>query len=127
MAFNVTTISGTQFLANTTPAWGGGAYLANFLAGTVNRLVNANFNGNQSAYGGGGLFQWFSANITDTIFIDNQSGTQGGGLYAGYAGNHAIRLYGGSIQDNTAATGGGLYSDGSFTLQNVGVYSNTAS
>jgi predicted outer membrane repeat protein len=126
MAFNITKLSGTQFIQNTTPAWGGGAYLANFPTGTINHLSNATFTGNQSAYGGGGLFQWFSAIVTDTQFINNQAGTQGGGVYAGYAGNYAIQITGGQILSNTANTGGGLYSDCSFTLYGVTVKANTA-
>jgi predicted outer membrane repeat protein len=126
MAFGVSTLSGTQFTDNNTPAWGGGAYLANFSGGTTNRLTNASFSGNSSTYGGGGLFQWFNASITNTDFISNQAGTQGGGLYAGYAGLYAIRLHRGLIQGNTAAAGGGLHADGGFTLQGVEVISNTA-
>ena len=127
IVFGTSTLSGTQFLSNNTPAWGGGAYLANFTAGTTNRLANLTFTNNQGAYGGGGLFQWFNAAITSTQFINNQSGTLGGGLYAGDAGSHTIRLNGGLIQGNTAPKlGGGLYSDSSFTLQSTSVYSNTA-
>jgi hypothetical protein len=126
IAFNVTTITNTQFISNTTPAWGGGAYLANFTANTVNHLSGAIFNDNTSDWGGGGLFQWFSAIISSTTFTGNASGTNGGGAYAGYAGNYAITLNGGRIEGNSAAIGGGLYSDGSFTLQAVDVYSNTA-
>ena len=126
MAFGVTTLAGTQFTGNTTPAWGGGAYLANFGAGTVNHLANATFSGNQANYGGGGLFQWFNAMILATNFLNNQSGTSGGGLYAGYAGNYDITLTGGRIEGNRAAVGGGLFSDGAFSLQSVEVYSNTA-
>jgi predicted outer membrane repeat protein len=125
-AFGTSAISGVQFLDNNTPSWGGGAYLANFAAGTTNRLANLAFTNNSSAYGGGGLFQWFSAAITSTQFLNNQSATLGGGLYAGYAGSYTIRLHGGVIQGNSAPNGGGLYSDGSFTLQGTSVYSNTA-
>jgi fibronectin-binding autotransporter adhesin len=126
IAFGVTVMSGTQFINNASPAWGGGAYLANFTAGTTNRLADLNFTHNNASYGGGGLFQWFNAAITSTQFINNQSGTLGGGLYAGYAGSYNIRLHGGLIQGNSAPNGGGLYSDSSFTLQNTSIYSNTA-
>ena len=83
--------------------------------------------GNRSDYGGGGLFQWFNATLTDTNFLRNQSGAEGGGLYAGYAGSYTIRLNGGRLEGNFALTGGGLWSDSSITLNDIVVISNTAS
>lgn len=127
ISFGISTLTNTQFLTNTTPAWGGGAYLANFSAGTVNHSSGVIFQGNQAVYGGGGLFQWFAAELTDTDFIDNQSTTYGGGVYAGYAGNYQISISGGLIQGNTAQMGGGLYSDSSISVNQAEIINNTAS
>jgi predicted outer membrane repeat protein len=127
MAIDQAVIHGTEFVNNTTPAWGGGAYLYDSTPGKLNLLTGVTFQGNQADWGGGGLFQWTGATLTGAVFRDNHSNTYwGGGLYAGYAGSYPIRIVGGRIEGNSATAGGGLYSDSSFTLQGVEVLSNTA-
>ena len=85
------------------------------------------FISNTAQYGGGGgLFTWFTTTLNTVDFIDNYSGYRGGGVYGGYAGNYRIIINGGQMLRNSAAGGGGLYSDSNFTLDGTQMLSNTA-
>jgi hypothetical protein len=58
--------------------------------------------------------------------MSNTAPYRGGGLYAGYAGTYAATRTGGLFPSNPASGGGGLFSDGSFTLNGSQFYSNTS-
>ena len=129
MAFgsNSISISSTQFSGNTTADWGGGAYIANSAAGAESFITNVLFLSNTALNGGGGgLFMWFTSTLSVVDFFSNSASYHGGGAYAGYAGNYATLVNGGQYLSNTASGGGGLYSDGSFTLIGTQFLSNTS-
>ena len=127
MAFGRSDISGTLFSGNSSSDWGGGAYLAYFANAAPSVLTNVQFISNSAnSGGGGGLFMWFDAALDGVDFISNTASYRGGGLYAGYAGSYTETITGGLFLSNTAGGGGGLYSDGSFTLNGSQFLSNTA-
>ena len=127
MAFGPTSISTTSFISNTTTDWGGGAYIANYTDKTAVQLTLVQFISNTALNGGGGgLFSWFTTTLETVDFFDNYSGSSGGGLYGGYGGDYRLLIHGGQMRRNSATGGGGLYSDGNFTLDATAVLSNTA-
>lgn len=69
---------------------------------------------------------WFASNLNQVEFRANQASYRGGGAYAGYAGNYQTHVEGGTFLQNSAAGGGGLYSDSSFTISGTQVISNTS-
>jgi predicted outer membrane repeat protein len=127
IVFGATSITGTQFISNTSSDWGGGAYIAYFANTSPSTLTNVQFFSNTAEDGGGGgLFMWFDSTLSNTEFISNTASFHGGGAYAGYSGNYKTAVNGGQFAHNTAAGGGGLYSDSSFTLSGTQVLSNTS-
>lgn len=127
MAFGRSDISGTLFSGNSSSDWGGGAYLAFFANTAPSVLTNVQFISNSAGNGGGGgLFMWFDSTLLNVDFMSNTASYRGGGLYAGYAGSFTETISGGRFISNTASGGGGLYSDGSFTLNGPQFYSNTS-
>jgi predicted outer membrane repeat protein len=127
IVFGPTTITGTQFISNTSSDWGGGAYIAYFANTIPSRLSDVQFISNTAkSGGGGGLFMWFDSTLLNSEFISNTASYRGGGAYAGYAGNYKTVVNGGQFARNTAAGGGGLYSDSSFTISGTQVLSNTS-
>ncbi len=127
IAFGLADISGTLFSGNTSSDWGGGAYLAYFANAVPSVLTNVQFIGNTAnSGGGGGLFMGFDSTLNGVEFMSNTASYRGGGLYAGYAGSYTETITGGQFVSNTASGGGGLYSDGSFTLDGSQFYSNTS-
>jgi predicted outer membrane repeat protein len=127
MALGSTTVTGTQFISNTSSDWGGGAYIAYFANSSPSTLTNVQFISNTArSGGGGGLFMWFDSTLTNVEFRGNSASYRGGGAYAGYAGNYKTAVNGGQFTGNTAAGGGGLYSDSSFTISGTQVLSNTS-
>lgn len=127
MAFGRSDISGTLFRGNSSSDWGGGAYLAFFANTSPSVLTNVQFISNSANFGGGGgLFMWFDSTLLNVDFMSNTASYRGGGLYAGYAGSYTETIVGGQFVSNTASGGGGLYSDGSFTLSGSQFFSNTS-
>jgi predicted outer membrane repeat protein len=127
MAFGPTTISTTSFIGNFAGDWGGGAYLADFTPMSLTLLADLQFHSNVADDGGGGgLFVWFDAVLTEVDASDNAAGYRGGGIYAGYAGNYGIQVSGGSLLHNSAAGGGGFYSDGDFEMDGTTLIGNTS-
>jgi predicted outer membrane repeat protein len=127
MAFGRSDISGTLFSGNSSSDWGGGAYLAYFANAVPSVLTNVQFISNvANSGGGGGLFMWFDSTLNNVDFISNTASYRGGGLYAGYAGSYTETILGGRFVSNTASGGGGLYTDGSFTLDGSQFFSNTS-
>jgi predicted outer membrane repeat protein len=128
IAFGATTISTTSFTGNHTGDWGGGAYLADFTPMSLTLLSDLQFQSNVADDGGGGgLFVWYGSVLTGVDASDNSAGYHGGGIYAGYAGNHGIQVSGGSLVHNSAAGGGGFYSDGDFEMDGTTLIGNTSS
>jgi predicted outer membrane repeat protein len=127
IAFGYATITGTQFISNTSADWGGGAYIAYFANTTPSTLTNVQFISNTAkSGGGGGLFMWFDSTLTNDEFRGNSASYHGGGVYAGYNGDYKTVVDGGRVTYNTAAGGGGLYGDSSFSMSGTQVLSNTS-
>jgi hypothetical protein len=118
------TISGTDFLTNTSLSQGGAAYT---LANAV--LTNGSFQGNKCTSGGcqgGGLYVNNSLTLTGTEFINNTSTSDGGGAYTLA---NAV-LTNGSFQGNKCTDnpchGGGLLANGALTMTGTNFISNTS-
>ena len=127
MAFGATAVSTTAFIGNTSGDWGGGAYLADFTPLSLTLLTDVQFQSNTAEDGGGGgLFLWFDATLTRVEASANSAGYRGGGIYGGYAGNYGLQVVGGRLVHNSAAGGGGFYSDGDIEMDGTEVTGNTS-
>ncbi len=79
-----------------------------FIADGSPTLVNGVIRGNRARDDGGGLFSAGSPHLVDCAFIDNVAGGSGGGLFNN--GPEAdVRLTNCEFSDNTAGSGGALY------------------
>jgi len=123
--FGPASISGTQFIHNAS-GWGGGAAIENLATSGSSVLTNVQFISNTAVGSGGGLWMAYSSTLTAVDFLSNTATGFGGGAYAGFVLDFATALQGGRFVSNTAASGGGLYSDSSFTLAGTQFLSNTA-
>jgi len=112
------TLSGTQFISNTSGGNGGGAY-----AGGVAQLSNARFQINRSTgSSGGGLYANNTLTLSETPFVSNTAAVDGGGAYV----NGSATLVGGLFQNNQSSNyGGGLYVFNTLTLTGTQFLSNT--
>ena len=123
-ANNTLTLTGTEFISNTSTDSGGGVY-ASGAASLLNGLFQGNTCTLTSSCDGGGLYAHSTLVLTGTEFISNTSLADGGGTYA----VGAARLTNGLFQGNTCTTGGcdggGLYAS-SLTLSGTEFISNTA-
>jgi len=108
---------GVYVLTNGTFNMEGGAVSGNKVTGT------GGYGGGVYVYGGGKFNMLNSA----CVIIENQATSNGGGVYVGNA-NSEFNMRGGSIADNTAARGGGVYAyiGGMFAMTGGEVLDNTA-
>jgi hypothetical protein len=134
---NSISITGTQFISNTSNNNGGA--LLQWNAGYTVTVINARFERNTAKSQGGGASVAGALIVGNATFVSNTvdsgaaSDTFGGGLYAGgdsqisgstFAGNSAFCIYEGSCSN---ADGGGLYSSSSHsTLTSVAFSGNRA-
>ena len=112
--FHSLTVSGTQFISNTSLSHGGAA----FTEGAA-LLTNGSFQGNKCTGGGchgGGLYANTTLTATNTDFTNNISTSHGGGAFA----QGATMVTNGSFQGNKCTNsicfGGGLFAGGTVTL-----------
>ncbi len=118
-------LSGTQFISNTSLKDGGGVW-----AGATASLTGGRFEGNASSRHGGGLaVRAFASPLTlrDTRFISNTAQNNGGGLWIEING---ATLNGGLFERNTTLSnegdGAGLWVFHNLTLTGTQFISNTA-
>lgn len=109
---------------------GGGVYVSSSFemkGGTISGNTSNNNAGGTSG-DGGGVFVFVSGSFTmnDGLISDNEANSSGGGVYAFNGGS--IEIKGGTIENNTAVSGGGiyLYKD-ALTMTGGTVTGNTAS
>ena len=122
-------ISGTATLTNTnvysnTARNGGGVYVD---SNGVAYLGGCNIHDNTGGWRGGGLNIWGTATLTNTNVYSNTATTGGGG--GGHIDSNGVANFEGcNIHDNTAygLMGGALLIDGTASLTNTNVSSNTA-
>ncbi len=111
---------------------GGGIYfgssnIATLSAGTIS---------NNSSTNGGGIYVAYANNNEEVqltgVLINNNTATNGAGVYVTKNSSDSskmgiVRIYDGSIMQNTATTnGGGIYNDGKVYLEAGFIYSNKA-
>ena len=115
--FYTASLSGTDFISNTSYTDGGGLFA--FGAVTLN---GGRFQGNTSNFNGGGLRTNGTLTLTGTEFISN-TGDFGGGAYA----LDAVVLVGGRFQGNSTIgdAGGGLWTGNTLTITGTEFISNT--
>ena len=92
-------------------------------------LTRVTLSNGQSSNNGGGLFFDGSSKtltITDSIISSNQTKDNSGGLGGGiYARAQSATISGTTINSNTGyANGGGIFNDGSLTIENSTLYAN---
>jgi predicted outer membrane repeat protein len=129
------TVSGGVIANNTATYRGGGVYtyFANFtLSGNSTIIGNK---ANYSGYGGGGVYNCYG-NFTmsgEAMIANNTATSLGGGVYNDYRGSSSYRsnfiMFDETIvANNTAMYGGGVYTNGTFTMSgNSVIFGNTAS
>ena len=128
------TASGSTFNANLAAGNGGAFYnLSNnttFPERMASLFLGASQVTQNQAVSGGGVYnvggQFFTNN---TLFQSNAASGSGGGVYnvdlpgsPPYPGS--VALVGGSVQTNSAPSGGGVYSDGSLDIESVTIENN---
>jgi predicted outer membrane repeat protein len=120
------TLTTSLFEGNSALGFGGGAHLE---SGPLS-VSNSRFVGN-SASSGAGLSTYGAATFTDVEVSRNTATGHGGGIYA-LRGLTPLNVIRGWIDGNTAALGGGIYSEegalaGLVILTDTNVLNNTAS
>jgi hypothetical protein len=123
-------LTGTQFISNSAPNSGGGAY-SGASSGVVN-VADSRFENNHSTgdfANGGGLYASASLSLTNTQFISNSAPNDGGGAYSG-ASSGVVNVADSRFENNHStgdfANGGGLYTSASLSLTNTQFISNSA-
>jgi predicted outer membrane repeat protein len=129
----VTNVLASRVVGNTidggTDAWGAGLNAENCTTMNVtNSTIFANKDAEAEGNGGGIALDCAKAvNLTGTSVGPNVSGGYGGGVYVRTCGSTTFSAVASTISDNTAANnGGGIYSNGSVSLQNSTLTANTA-
>ena len=110
------------FIANNQAALGGGGI---YISGTAD--LTATLERNDAQSDGGGVYVGAGSTVTVTSSnVNNNNANQGDG--GGFWNAGALTINGGSYNTNQAQDGGGIYnaSNGSVTLTNAGVTTNTA-
>ena len=110
-------ISGTEFISNTALRWGGGANV-----NLLTQITGTTFTNNTSASDCGALRTTAILRATASAFHANTTNGNGG---AACADNGGV-LTGGLFQNNSAAKGGGLWTNASTTLSGTAFVTNTA-
>lgn len=110
-------ISGTHVISNTAVEWGGGANIA-----LLTQITSTLWVSNTSGADCGALRTPAILRATASAFHANTTNGNGGAACADNGGVHT----GGVFQDNMAAKGGGLWTNGSTTLSGMAFISNTA-
>jgi fibronectin-binding autotransporter adhesin len=125
--FAALTVSGTQFISNTSLSSGGALYAS--VAAGPDHMTSALFQGNQctdSACQGGGLYSLNTLAMTDNQFISNTSQANGGAAYV----NTNVTLTGGTFQGNRCTQadcqGGGLFANTTLSITDTQFISNTS-
>ncbi len=104
------TLTGTQFISNSSAAQGGGAW-----ANSAAVVTNAQFLGNKCANSGcfgGGLYASSTLMLTGTEFISNNSTSSGGGAFALGAALLTNDQFQGNQCSESSCLGGGLLAIG---------------
>lgn len=122
---DVLTISDAVLTDNTSDL-GGAIYALKSELNITNTIIDNNTaTGTSATRGGGGIaLQSANATLTNTTVSNNTASSTGGGIYnftfsgaVGF-GNTLLTINGGSISDNSATFGGGIYNEN----QNVGEF-----
>jgi len=124
LTLNDATISGGGDAGDVNAFLVGGG-IANYGTLTVNRSI---ISGNGAAYGGGIYNRDGIVTVQDSV-ISGNAGQYGGGMetYASAGGGTAVTVVNSTIQNNTAANGGGIYSwNGDVTLHKSTISGNSA-
>jgi CSLREA domain-containing protein len=109
----------------------GGGGLFNYRGATA-ILTDVGFYGNSCetpGCGGGGIANWGSITINDSIIDGNSAGYEGGGLFNednSPSGPSSAVLDNVLIRGNTANTGGGIFNAGNLELKNSLLFNNKA-
>lgn len=124
---NTLTLTGTEFISNTSRFDGGGVYANGSVTVSGARFENNHCTAN-SCYGGG-LTTWATLALTETEFLSNTSGYYGGGAFA-YT---SATVSGGRFQGNACneedwedCSGGGLTTNGGLTLADTEFSGNSS-
>ncbi len=121
--------AGTLTVSNSTIGYndgmiGGGLYNNGTLT-----LLNTTLHFN-TGYEGSGFYNDGTAIVLNDTFAQNQASTSGGGVYNGFGAVMTMTnstLSADSVTDVEMGTGGGLYNNGSLSIVNSTLYSNTTS
>jgi predicted outer membrane repeat protein len=94
-------------------------------------LTNVDFYDNSCetpGCGGGGIWNWGSITINDSIFDGNSAGGEGGGLWSeGHSSTLSTAVLDNVVfKNNTANTGGGIFNTGDLELKNSLLFNNKA-
>jgi len=115
------TIEDSTIKSNTAPGdRGAGLYSAGTSLIVRRSLFTQNHGGN-----GDGLYNWGTADITNTTFTDNGDnveGGQGGGIYNNATATLVNVTISGNRADNYAGDGGNIYNAGTLTARNTIVH-----
>ncbi|MBI3151028.1 MAG: hypothetical protein HYZ21_02755 [Chloroflexi bacterium] len=114
------TITKSRLSSNSTYLAGAGGGIMNFETGTI--TVTDSSITNNSADNGGGLFNFGTANFTNSTIAGNSVSTNGGGVSTWYW----LTLTNSTIVGNSAATGGGVFNLGTLTTTNATFSENSA-
>lgn len=115
----VLTINGSTINSNTANGCGGAIYSY----GTLN--LNSGTLKKNSATGDGGAIWFKKGSINATIEENSANGLGGGVSHSG--GSATDHIKGGTINNNKANQGAGLYTDGTLVIDNSSINNNTAS
>lgn len=142
--FGPTTITVTNSIINDNSAGtdGGGIYSysqqfpPNSVSSTIS-MSNSIISGNSAGADGGGIYSLGIITLTSSIINDNSVGADGGGIYNGgftspsykdsdqVAYGNLTLIYS-TISDNSASSGGGIYNNGTLSLNNSTISDNYA-
>ncbi len=117
-------IDGTMIALNTAGTGGG---IANRDGGSL-VLTNATVSANEAAFSGGGISNRAMLDITDSAIVDNTTGEFGSGAGLKNLNTGTVILSGSSVTGNIASSlGGGIYSAGDLTADNLVITQNSGS
>jgi len=115
-------ISNTTISQNTVVQQGGGIYNLGILEIDTNSTISDNF----AQVDGGGIYNDNGSNlaITNTTISHNKANFSGGGIYS--QTNSVSEITSSTVMDNLATTflGGGIFNDGSLTIDNTSFTGN---